>query len=530
MKQIRKYILILLVSLSLVACGGTDTPTTVSDTLHIGVTNTLSGFSPIYASDVVAQWIQRMMYPSLMDQPTASNFTPNLAESFESDDNQTFTVVIRDDANWSDGTPITADDVHYTLNLIANPDIETSGSSWLSSLEGVGANGKVLDGADEIAGVTVVDEKTLTLTTKTPVDPAYFMENVGFRVLIIPKHVVETMDINNLGSSVFGTAPTVAGGPYKFVAYETGSYVQLEANETYFKGEPVIKNVYLQIMDGTGLVTALQSGDVQMSAGGGIGVIPVTDIALLESNEALFVQANPSFNGQYMHMNNEIFDNATFRLAVTYAIDRQAIVDDLLYGYGEVMGNIYTSASAYKDESLEPVGYDPDYARELLAESGFDTSREIRLSVPTGNVTRQNAANLIEQYLEAIGLNIRQESFDFATHLANMNADDYDFGMIGLAFNTDPDQYSYWGSLSTNYGNLNDAYLDELLESGTAATSFEDRKEIYDEVQAYFQEQAFTVGTYSDFQYTVQAANLTGGIKEFWAGSLYDMHLWSFSE
>ncbi len=99
------------------------------------------------------------------------------------------------------------------------------------------------------------------------------------------------------------------------------------------------KNVYIQFMDSTAIVTALQAGTLDMSAGGGIGLIPITDINALRQNESLFVEANPGTNGQFMHINNEVFTDENFRKALLTAINRDRLVTDLLMGEGGVIAS-----------------------------------------------------------------------------------------------------------------------------------------------------------------------------------------------
>ncbi|SEO74422.1 peptide/nickel transport system substrate-binding protein [Amphibacillus marinus] len=528
----------------LVACGGGEGTETTGDndgdpsgditsdgeeedTLYIGLTNAPGGFNPLNASDTVAQWILRMLYPTLLEQPESLVFDGNLAESFETEDNQSFTITLRPDAEWSDGEPITADDVAYTLELIANPDVETTWGVNISSLEGLQSTGKWEDGAAGVAGVEVVDEQTLILTTKTPVDPNYIKEMIGFNVYIVPKHIAEQYEPAELANSDFATTPSVSGSIYQFVQYETDAYVQLEANPTFYKGEAQLKHVYLRVVNGTSLVTELQSGGVDMAAGGGIGVVPVSEVDTLAADDNLDFESYPGFATQFMFINNEEFD-ADVRLAMMYAIDREAIVEQLFRGNAEVLNSTYTSASVYFDPNVEAIPHDVDRARELLEESGFDTSQEIELTVPTGNRAREQSASLIQQNLAEAGFNVTQVTFDFVTALANVREGDYQIGLIGIPLTSDPDQTYLWSqSGTTNLGRVNDERMEDLLEQGRTSTSMEERQEIYSELQEYWRDQAFSVGLYGDFQYKVQNKELNGGIKEFWGGSLHDMHEWT---
>lgn len=541
MKKTMKWLITLVgITTLLVACGGGETATTGGseatgnsesssdkDTLYIGLTNAPGALNPVNLVDTSAQYISRMLYPTLLEQPEELVFEPNLATSFETEDNQTYTITLRDDAVWSDGEPITAEDVAYTLNLIATPDVETTFGVQLATIEGTGPTGKLEEGIDEVSGVSVVDEQTLTITTKTPVDPNYIKEAIGFSVRIVPKHIVEGENLADLSSSSFVTNPSVSGSLYQFVKYEQDSYVELTANPTYYKGEPKLKTVYLRILSGTNLVTELQSGGVDMAAGGGIGMVPVSEVETLRANDNLIVEGFAGTSTQFMYMNNDRFDKDV-RLAMTYAINRQALVDQLFRGDASLLNTIYLPQTPYFDESVGAIPYDVEKAKEILAESGFDTNQTIELIVPTGNRAREQSASLIQQNLEAAGFKVSQVSYDFVTALSNVRKGEYDLGLIGIPMGTDPDQSFLWTpNGSSNFGFVNDEKLTQLFEDGKAGVSMEERQPIYSEIQEYFKENAFAIGLYSDYQYRAQSKTLNGGVKEFWAGSLSDMQDWT---
>ncbi|MFT9124104.1 MAG: ABC transporter substrate-binding protein, partial [Leuconostoc mesenteroides] len=230
-------LLIMCLALVLTSCGGSSSGTSSSktskNTLYVGTTNAPAGFNPINETDVAGQWILRMLYPSLLDQPKSLHFQGSLAKSFTTTDNQHYTITLRN-AKWSDGKAITADDVAYTLNLIGNPDVETSYGANIARLEGVDGSGKTSSSSTTISGVRVVNSKTLTLTTKAPIDPNYVKEMIGFDLVIVPKHVAEQYNPKDLANSKFTSHPTVSGSAYKFVKYNQNSYVRLKANPTYY--------------------------------------------------------------------------------------------------------------------------------------------------------------------------------------------------------------------------------------------------------------------------------------------------------
>lgn len=502
---------------------------TASDILYIGMTNAPASFNIINTTDIAGRWVQRFMYDSLLIMPTTTTFEPGLADSFETEDNQNFTIKLNQKAVWSDGTPVTADDVVFTLNYIANPEVETARGSNIAMLEGTTAAGKLEEGLSEIPNLAAVDDKTVTLKTKKPVDPAYIKEFLGFEIMILPKHIVEPIPAKDYGNSDAVNNPTVTSGPFKFVQYQNGSYVELAANPDYYKGEPEFKKVFVKIMNGTNLVTEFQSGGIHMAAGGGIGVVPVQDLGILRDDPNMQVDANPGFNSQFMMINNVKY-NQKFRQALAYAINRDLIVQNLLKGEGEVMSSIYPLASPYMNENLKPIEYDPEKAKELLAESGFDTNQEINLIVPIGNKVREQSANLIEQDLEAIGLKVTQTTYDFPTVMATIKTNNFDMCLIGFGYTVEPDVATYYSTTgSMNFGKISDAHLDELLTKGTSLTSFDERKAVYDEIQQYMQDNTFILGLYSDYQIAAKNKALNGGITSYWAGSLAGIEKWNIN-
>lgn len=499
-----------------------------TSTLMVGLTNAPDSFNPFYAPGISGKWIQRFMYDSLLVMPEADSWDSALASSFETEDNQTFTIEIDPNANWTDGEPVKADDVAFTLNAIADPQIESSLGTRIAMIEGTDESGVLEEGVESLSGVEVTGDKSLTIKTKTPVDIALMKEFVGFDVLIAPQHIFGEMEPTEIANSEAATQPSVFSGPYKFVEYDNDNYVQLEANEDYYRGAPKIETIYGRIMNGTAMVTEFQAGNLHMAAGGGIGMVPIQDISLLEDIEGLEVKENPSFNGQYMIINNDKFPDPEVRKAFIHAIDRQLTVDNLLEGRGEVLSSMYTSASPYHSDEIEPLAYDPDQAKQMLEDAGFDFNQTLKFGVPTGNAVREQNGNLIQQALTDIGVKVDQQNYDFPTWLQTAQDLDYDIGLMGYGHTVDPNVSTYiqTGATSNNSA-IADPVIDDLLAKGNEGTSVDERFPIYEELQQYMQDQAIIVPLYSDSQFSVQVDNLNGGINEYWAGSLYNVHEWT---
>ena len=180
------------------------------------------------------------------------------------------------------------------------------------------------------------------------------------------------------------------------------------------------------------------------------------------------------------------------------------------------------------DKNVQPLPYDPAKAKQLLAESGFDTSKELVLNVPIGNVLREQSADLIQQDLQAIGLQIKQEKVDFPTLLARARKGDYQMILIGYGLSFDPDYSSYFvPGGSNNYAHTNDPKVTKMLLDAAAMVSTDERKAAYSEIQQYMNEQQFITSLYAPDYIIAQSKRLNGGIKEFWDGSLVNLHEWT---
>lgn len=491
----------------------------------IGFTNAPGSFNPIMRADSSSRFINKFMYDTLLGQPEVNKFTPHLAQSIETTDNITYTIKLNPKAKWSDGKPVTADDVVYTLNLVANPKVVSGLGRYIIMLAGVDAKGK-LPKEGTVPGLVAKDATTVEFKCKTPRDPNYVKGFLGVDIPIVPKHIFEKYDPTKLSSTPDITQPKVFSGPYKFVKYVTNDHVELVANEDYVNGAPKIKKMFLKIENGTNLVVDLKAGKVDMIAGGGIGVVPIKDLAMLKEDKNLVVKSTPPDSSQLLGINNAKF-NVKFRRAVTMAVNRQQMVDQLYKGYAKITPTIYTEVSPVYDPSVKPLPYDPEAAKKELAESGYDVSKKIVLYVPIGNILREQSADIIQQNLKTIGLDVELQKLDFPTMNSRAKKGEYDMILVGLSQPIDPDYSNYFTpGAGGNYGNADDPKLNELLAKGAAGTSIAERKPIYMELQKYLRDNQFITVLYSENGIIVQNKKLKGGLKEFWDGTLDGIQNW----
>lgn len=517
MKVIMKSICTILCLLLLAACSSGGTSTTSSggsgdSSMFIGMVNPPVTFNPINSTDVAAQFLEKFMFDTFLDMDAPQSFTPKLAESFETTDQQNYTVKIQKDAKWSDGEPVTAADAIFTMNLVANPKTETSVGNFLTIIDGLDDSGKLPEGVTEIPSIEEVDEKTFTFKTKQPVDPNMVKEQLGAKFMILPKHVLQDVKPEDLSKDPYMQKPTVTNGPFNFVVYKKDQYVEYAANENYYLGKPKLNKMFVKIMPAANIVAQLQTGELSMNAAGGIGKIPANDYETVEKFQNVTTKFEKTYGYQSIMFNTESVTDPKIRQAVAYAINREAIVDKLLKGEGEIVDGPYTSVSPYLDKDLETYTYDPEKAKQLLKEAGWDFNKPLNIIVPTGNKVREQSADIITQDLKAIGLKTNVTTYDFPTLLAKAKAGDYDVMFIGFTNTLDPDISSiYKSNAPSNYMKYNSKESDELLNMGKSEPDVEKRKEIYSQLQELWNEELPVFTLYSDNDFSAVSKEVKEG-------------------
>ena len=497
--------------------------------LTIGTTNAPRSMNPISQADIAGMFITKFMYDSLLGEPEPYKFTYHLAESFETKDKQTYTIKLNPKAKWSDGKPLTADDVVFTINLVTNPKCESSWNRFLKFIVGLNDAGKNPSGG-AVAGVVKKDATTIEVRCKRPMDPNYVKDQLGFNLLIFPKHIFEKIDPGKISSSSEGQKPTVFSGPFKLVKYVTNDHVEMEANKSYVRGTPKLEKVFFKIQNGTNMVVDLKAGKTQMSAGGGIGKIPIKDIEVLKKDKKLVVKNVPSLDSQLMEINNSNPEfNLHFRKAMVHAINRKRIVDQLYKGFSYVNPTVYTKASPVFDGTIPNPAYSVEEAKKELAASGYDVNKPLTLLVPLGNIQREQSADLIQQDLQAIGLKVSVQKMDFPTLMGRAQKGDFQILLMGLGMQADPDYIRFYepGSL-VNFSHIDDPKLTKMMQDAAIEADSAKRTQEYKAIQKYLADNQFHIALYGEENFIVQSADLVGGLKAYWHGSLDDVQEWHF--
>ena len=408
------------------SAGGEAAPAAPGEkVVNVGVTSSLNTLNPLLMDGVeINKYATGLMFLPLVELSPDMEFEGMLADSITAEDERNFLVHIDEEAVWSDGQPVTADDVVYTALRLCSPVIGNTAMMYYV-FEGVGDDGYVEEGADHVDGIVKVDDKTVRFTTKDPMSLITFNSSYARYLMPLPKHVLEGVAEADLASYDWFNHPDVVSGPFRVTEFDKDHYISYEANEAYFKGAPAIDRLNIRIVEGSQLLAGLQSGEIDITQNT-MSAIPLEDYESVQALENVEASFGDPITNQSVFIRTENIPDARVRQAMVYAIDRQQILEQLLKGNGEVSEGFLSSASPYYDDTIEPLGYDPEKAKALLAESGWDGSQVLRFCVDSGDSTFVNAASIIVAQWAAVGIQAQIQTMDINTLMSTAGSGDFD--------------------------------------------------------------------------------------------------------
>lgn len=507
-----------------------DTAASGEKIINVGVTNTLGSLNPLLLNGgEINKYATGLMFLPLMELDVDLNFEGMLADSITTEDNKNFIVHIDDAATWSDGTPVTADDVVYTALRLASPVIGNTAMMYYV-FEGVGDDGFVEEGAESIDGIQKVDDKTVQFTTKEEMPITTFENSYARYLLTLPKHVIEQYSEEELSTADWFNHPDVVSGPFIVTDFDVDHYISYEANKDYWKGAPKIDKLNIKIVDGSQLYAGLQSGEIDITQQT-MSDIPQEDYESVEALDNVEVVYGSPVTNQSVFIQTKNVPDVKVRQAMLYAIDRQQILEELLNGHGEIVDGFLSSASPFYDDSLTPVSYDPEKAKALLEEAGWDGSQTIRFYVNSGDSTFVNAASIIAAEWAAVGIKAEIQTVDFATLMSVAGTEDYDVLAVQYTYApVDPYPDVAWllGGEGSWTGYSDDTLNDALTKSQLTSDP-EETKELFSVVDKKVQED---VPMFSAYVISAQGAvskRITGAAPSVY-GFFNDVQNWDVVE
>ncbi|MEM7031218.1 MAG: ABC transporter substrate-binding protein [Chloroflexota bacterium] len=387
---------------------------------------------------------------------------PNLALSWDKTDDTTWTFTLRDDVTFQNGEPFNADAVAIAFNHLLNSETPPRGLT-----------------PENIDSIEAVDERTVVIRT---IEPDILMPNR----LTAPSFAI-------LAPSAYESSPTnpfgTGTGPFVLTEEEPEQSATLVKNETYWAGDVAIDEVLvLSAPDGDVRATMLRTGEVDIAS-----TIPIPQIPLLEEDPAvsLIRLAQPRTRTMYLNNANGPLSDVRVRRAVLHAIDKQSIVDAILEGVGEVAVGPFAPSEAWVNSDLASDTYNPDLARELVAEAGYGEG-ELTIEIATypSRSSLPPSAIAIQQMLGEVGINTEVRIAPYSAIEPDAYAADFDIFIVSrghLLDNYDPEGFLQADFACGGGYNLNhycNETVDNLLAEARATADSGARFEIYRQIQS----------------------------------------------
>lgn len=404
-------------------------------------------------------WISKIWTPLLSLDATASDLVPQLATSWSSNDDYTeWTFDLRQMVSWHDGEAFTADDVVFTWHFAYAPDSAAAPAVQPAML--VGQEAYKSGAADSIAGIEAMGDYTVKFTT---VEPAPRFPNTLLMAYILPEHAMGDVSPADIQTTDWWFTTAIGTGPFmhdEFVADESWALVP---NPAYWNGAPKLDRLINRYFaDETSAILALEAGDIHFTYVSG-------DVAVGLGDQARFdLFQGPSGVTNYMMFNyrNPLFEDVRIRQAMLYAIDRQTIAEVVLNGTAQVVPCI-SPFSSYWPDSYNDYAYDPDMARSLLADAGWNSSNTVEIKTYYGSQFHADAMAAMQQFLSEVGVNVEfiVDSQGYNSYFYDGVNWDISYRGLGVNMNAFPYQFYEQGGYPNSEGDtgtLNGKIFPEL--------------------------------------------------------------------
>jgi peptide/nickel transport system substrate-binding protein len=416
------------------------------------------GYDPHKVPAASSVRVYALLYDSLTKLDENMNIVPNLAEKWEiAPDGKTITMFLHKGVKFHNGKDMTADDVKFSFERIMNPDTGAIAKSYFASVE----------------AIEVKDPTTVVFKLKTA-DAAFIANTASAYASIVPS-----------GSTDL-TKDAIGTGPFKLEKSEPGQYVLLKKNPDYFnKDLPKVETIKFQIMkDEAERLAAIRSGKIDIST------ISADSAKLLEGKPGVQVKNYQSLEYSYLgiNVNKKPFDNPKVREAISYAVDRNQIVQTVWKGEAALTGPI---APAITNWALDTASYptyktDVEKAKQLLAEAGFPNGFETQIETAATYPDMVETAQVIQQQLKAIGINAKINQLEWGNYIEVWKSKDMNLMVGRNTSGVDADRsmrFFFASTGSANVWNYSNPAYDELVEKALGTVDQAERKKLYEQAQ-----------------------------------------------
>ncbi|WP_242035122.1 ABC transporter substrate-binding protein [Mesobacillus harenae] len=495
----KKYVLylfmtVLLVSTFLMGCsndsssGSSGGSAEEKNNLIIGLEAEPTSLDAHQISDYNSSRAAMEIYDQLVQfKDESTELEPDLAEKWDvSDDGLEYTFHLKKDVKFHDGTPLNAEAVKFSIERQTDPNHPFHDTGTYAYAEFT---------FGQVASVEAVDEHTVKITLTEPFAP--FLGNMAMHAASI----VSPAAVEEHGADF--TKNPVGTGPYKFTSWSPGVEIILEKNDEYFKGAPSVEQlIFKPITEAQTRLAELEAGNIDVMVN-----IPPDDLERLRGNEDITMNEQAGMHVWWTAFNTQRapFDNVKVRQAVNYAINKEAIVDGILQGSGEIANSPLPPTVWGHNPNVTNYDFDLEKAKELLAEAGHPDGFKVTYWVPesgSGMQQPQAMAAAIQSDLAKIGVEVEIQTLEWGAYLDKVfvPADQNDMDMHQMSWigdNGDPDNFLYilfsgaqWPTAGFNDSYYKNEEVDELLAKARVTKDKAERTKMYEEAQEIIMSEA----------------------------------------
>lgn len=414
-------------------------------------------------------WYMQQYYSGLLRFTSDNQVEGDLAERWEvSDDGLTYTFYLRPDLKFADGSPILPEDWEWSLNRARN---EENGIWWFT-----------LEAIDTLEAT----EETVTFNLKQPYVP--FLYSLAlFNSVVMPKAQVEAAG----GWEKFMEQP-IGAGPYIMTEWLRGDSMTLVKNPNYWEADRVkVDEIILKtIPDDNTRILALQAGEVDA-----INYAPFNRVKDLEKDPNLNITYFPSTFTQMINFNqrNAPFDDVRVREALCYALDKQAMINNINFGVGEVATTFRPRGSLYYNDELEGWPFDLEKAKSLLEEAGYGDGFELTMNTRQGREAYQQIATLAQAMWAPLGIEVEINPLETGLYYDNYYNNNFEVQINGWTDDIpDPSQqtnyYMVFATAESVHSGFQSDEADQLAADALSETDPAKREQMYKRLQEIFNE------------------------------------------
>ena len=453
--------------------------TKIADEIDIARSGSVTTLDPVLLSYTPDIQIVNMICEELVTtNDDGTEIIPSLAETWDiSEDGLTYTFHIIPDLKFSDGTDVTGDDWKFSFERA----MTTEESPWAFA-------------ASNIASVDTPDDDTVVITLKA--QAANTLSNLScFSVALQSKAQYEaTNSYTDAGSYPIGT------GSYAVSEWVQDDHITLTANPNFHGDAPKTATIKFQtVTDDNSRMMMLKAGEVDI-----VTDLPYSSMEEINNTDGLTAVGLPSTSNKYIIFNetsNEALASKEVRQALLYATDKQTIVDMVLYGYGEPAVSFMPKNGLYWNAAIEPVTYDVNKAKELMADAGYADGFDLEVLVPSGNETYSQIATILKDMWAQIGVNLTITSMDQAALYDDEYAMKHEmlFGSWSDDI-ADPSQLgAYWWDFDASqcfFTGYQNAKAEEIFQKSQTEMDDTAREQLYDQLQQIFYDDVVAINMY----------------------------------